>query len=75
MKSESYNNNLVKETAIFNFKADQSLSNIQKMKNLGIDLMILKSNKWQPLHEYKLPFERFITLYSDDFKISGIGVY
>lgn len=45
------------------------------MKKLGVGLKILNNNKWERLSEYKLPFERFILLYNDDFKICDIGVY
>ena len=46
-----------------------------EMKKLGVGLNILNNNKWERLSEYKLPFERFILLYNDDFKICDIGVY
>lgn len=60
---------------ISRFSENQTLLNIGKLQKLGIGLKILKNNKWERLAEYKLPFQRFILLYSDDFKICDIGVY
>lgn len=57
------------------FSENQSLTLIGEMKKLGVGLKILNNNKWERLSEYKLPFERFILLYNDDFKICDIGVY
>jgi len=57
------------------FSESQTLSMIGRLRNLGVGLKILKNNKWETLHEYKLPFERFIPLYNHDFKICDIGVY
>lgn len=48
---------------------------IGRLRDLGIGLKVLKNNKWEVLHEYELPFERFIPLYNDNFKICDIGVY
>lgn len=62
-------------TAISRFNENQTLSNIGELKKLSVGLKILKNNKWERLSEYKLPFERFIPLYDDNFKISDIGVY
>lgn len=60
---------------VSSFSENQTLSMIGRLKNLGIGLKILKNNKWEVLHEYELPFERFIPLYDDNFKICDIGVY
>lgn len=60
---------------VSSFSENQTLSTIGKLRNLGIGLKILKNNKWEVLHEYELPFERFIPLYDDNFKICDIGVY
>ena len=60
---------------IVRFSENQSLTLIGEMKKLGVGLKILNNNKWERLSEYKLPFERFILLYNDDFKICDIGVY
>jgi hypothetical protein len=57
------------------FSENQTLSIVGRLRNLGVGLKILKNNKWEPLHEYKLPFDRFIPLYDDNFKICDIGVY
>jgi len=57
------------------FSSEQTLSNIGELKKLGVGLKILKNNKWERLSEYKLPFERWIKLYDDSFKICDIGVY
>jgi hypothetical protein len=62
-------------TAISLFNENQTLSNIGELKKLSVGLKILKNNKWERLSEYKLPFERFIPLYDDNFKICDIGVY
>jgi hypothetical protein len=61
--------------AINEFSKSQTLLTVGKLRNLGVGLKVLTNNKWQTLHEYKLPFEKFIPLYSDDFKICDIGVY
>ena len=60
---------------VVRFSQNQTLTNIGELKKQGIGLKILKDNKWQVLSEYKLPFERFIPLYDNDFKICDIGVY
>ena len=57
------------------FSENQTLSMVGRLRNLGVGLKILKNNKWETLHEYKLPFDRFIPLYDDNFKICDIGVY
>ena len=57
------------------FSENQSLTLIGEMKKRGVGLKILKNNKWERLPEYKLPFERIIPLYNDDFEICDIGVY
>lgn len=57
------------------FSKNQSLKTIQELKNIGIGLKILKNNKWERLSEYKLPFERWVLLYNDNFEPSDIGVY
>ena len=57
------------------FYENQSLTLIGEMKKRGVGLKILKNNKWERLSEYKLPFERIIPLYNDNFKICDIGVY
>lgn len=67
--------NDAKLAIIGRFSDCQSLSIIQELKNMGVGLKILKSNKWELLNEYKLPFERFVTLYDDEFKISDLGVF
>jgi hypothetical protein len=60
---------------VVRFSKEQTLSNIGELRKLGVGLKILNNNKWQRLSEYKLPFERFIPLYDDNFKICDIGVY
>lgn len=57
------------------FSSEQNLKNIGELRKLGVGLKILKNNKWERLSEYKLPFERWINLYDDSFKICDIGVY
>jgi hypothetical protein len=57
------------------FSSEQTLTNISELRKAGIGLKILKNNKWERLSVYKLPFERFIPLYDDSFKICDIGVY
>ena len=63
------------DNAVLIFSNEQTLTNIGELKKLGIGLKILKNNKWERLFEYKLPFERFIVLYDNEFKVSDIGVY
>jgi hypothetical protein len=57
------------------FSEMQTLTTICELRKLGVGLKILKNNKWERLSEYELPFERFVTLYDDTFKICDIGVY
>lgn len=57
------------------FSSEQTLSNIGELRKVGVGLKILKNNEWERLSEYKLPFERWIALYDDSFKICDIGVY
>ena len=63
------------QEVIGRFSSEQTLSNIGELRILGLGLKILKNNKWERLSEYKLPFEKWITLYDDNFKICDIGVY
>jgi hypothetical protein len=72
---DSTNPPLLIADVIGRFSSEQTLSNIGELRKLGVGLKILKNNKWERLSEYKLPFERWITLYDDDFKICDIGVY
>lgn len=67
--------NFRKNTAIFNFRKNQTLKNIEELKKNGVGLKVLRVNKWEPLCEYKLPFDRYILLHDKDFKITDIGVY
>jgi len=60
---------------ISRFSSNQSLTLAGELRQLGVGLKILKHNKWESLSEYKLPFERFVPLYDDSFKICDIGVY
>jgi hypothetical protein len=57
------------------FRENQTLTNIQKLKNAGIGLRILKNNKWEEFKVYKLPFDRFVALYNDNFEPFAIGIY
>lgn len=63
------------EELISAFRDDQSLEGLQKMRNAGIQIKELKNNKWTRMTRYKLPLDRFVPLYNDDFKIDAIGVY
>jgi len=60
---------------VVRFSKEQTISNIGELRKMGVGLKILKNNKWQRLSEYKLPFERFVPLYDDNFEICDIGVY
>jgi len=76
MSAENNQSNVSK--IIDSFRENQTLSALGQLKELGIGLKILKGNEWQRLSEYKLPFDRFITLYEKRngvFEISNIGVY
>jgi len=64
-----------KEGSVLMFEASQTLTNVGKMKNCGVELFELKNNQWSRLHEYKLPIERFIRLYNNGFNLIGIGKY
>lgn len=52
------------EAAFEAFKADQTLSNLQVLKNLGLEgVRILRNNEWRPLGVYELPLENLLLLY------------
>lgn len=63
------------------FMKNQTLSNLQLMKNEGMDLYQLKNNKFEVMHEYTLPLktERFVTIYekvnSQAIQPIGVAVY
>lgn len=63
--------------AIDNFINCQSLTNYQKMVNIGLEFKHIVNNKWVRLTEYKLPFENkhLIKLYNDDIQLIGLGIY
>jgi len=63
------------EKLILEFRHNQTLTNLEKLKNNGINLYKLSFNKWIKLHEFKLPIERFVRLYNNDLKLIGIGIY
>lgn len=65
----------MKTDIVNRFLKNQTLTNIQELKNAGIGLRILKNNQWEILPEYKLPFQRVIPLYDDNFEICYLGVY
>lgn len=67
--------NINLEELIKSFSKNQTLKNIEDLKNVGIGLKQLKNNKWERLTEYKLPFDRWILLYNDNLELSDIGVY
>ena len=67
--------NINLEELIKSFSKNQTLKNIEDLKNVGIGLKQLKNNKWEQLTEYKLPFDRWILLYNDNLELSDIGVY
>lgn len=70
MKTSQELENLVKQ-----FKENQTLTNLQPLKNNGIELYKMSWGKWERIAEYKLPIERFIRLYNDKFILIGIGYY
>jgi hypothetical protein len=65
--------------ALYNqFKKNQTLSNLEKLKNKGIILYELNFSNWQELHEYALPFKNMVPLYINEngrFKFYAIGIY
>ena len=65
----------MKKALIKQFKRNQTLTTLGKLRNLGVGLKKLSNNKWETLSEYKLPFDKFIPLYDDNFEISDIGTY
>ena len=74
-QSNDYLGNDLLADVIGRFSENQTLAIMQEFHNLGIGLKILKNSNWIKLSEYKLPFERFVMLYDDNFKVSDIGVY
>jgi hypothetical protein len=53
------------------FKANQSLTALQAIKNAGLELKEIRGGSWQRLEEFNLPI-RFVVLY--DKAASGIFV-
>lgn len=72
---KKYRRNEQKEQIIEQFKQNQTLTNLQQIKNAGMTIGTLKDNQWKPLHTYNLPFPNIIALYNDKFEIHAIGVY
>ena len=65
----------MKKALIEKFEKNQTLTTLCELRNLGVGLKMLSNNKWETLSEYKLPFNKFIPLYDDNFEITDIGVY
>jgi len=63
-----------KDSIINKFEKDQTLTNIQEIKNAGMGLYKIQNNKWEELKLYTLPV-RFVKLYNDSFELIGIGRY
>jgi hypothetical protein len=60
------------------FKKNQTLTNLEKLKNNGIKLFNISNGEWKELHEFTLPFDQMIPLYKKEngqFKFYAIGVY
>ena len=63
------------------FMENQTLSNLQLMKNEGMELYKLQNNKFEVMHEYTLPLksERLVTIYekvnSQAVQPIGVAVY
>lgn len=54
------------------FLKDQCLKNLK-----GVKLFKLNGagTNWDPLKMYKLPFNRFVKLYNNNFECHGLGIY
>jgi hypothetical protein len=63
-----------KENTVEQFKVNQTLSSLQKIKNAGLQIRELKANKWIRATRYSLPV-RFVRLYDKDFNLEAIGIY
>ena len=64
-----------KEKLISQFRSNQTLTNLQHLKNAGIELKTRKNNQWEEVPIFELPFERFIPLYDNDFQIHAIATF
>ena len=64
-----------KEELIREFMNNQSLTGVQKLKNIGITIKYIVNQKWTNVTSYTLPIERYIILYDDNLIPNGIGVY
>ena len=63
-----------KESAVRLFLKVQTLTNIQKIKNKGMEVQRLKDGQWTTATTYDLP-EKAVPLYNDELNIEGIGFY
>jgi hypothetical protein len=72
---------LRKSQVAIDFMKNQTLSNLQEMKNEGMNLYELKNNKFEIMHEYTLPLdtERLVIIYekvnSQAVQPIGVAVY
>lgn len=70
-----------KSQVAIDFMKNQTLSNLQTLKNEGMDLYELKNNKFQIMHEYTLPLdvERLVIIYekvnSKAVQPIGVAIY
>lgn len=66
-----------KSDLINEFINNQSLVNIQNMKNEGLNIFSFKQGNWVKIDSYSLPFnkDRIIKLYDDNFEPVGCGVF
>ena len=64
---------------IRSFQENQTLANLQDIKNAGLKIEQLKNNKWQEVSEFTLPFKNTVPLYLKDekgnFNIVALGIY
>lgn len=67
--------NKTKLSAIKNFEQSQTLTKMQHIKNMGVSFKEIKNNTWADLNTFKLPLNRLVPLYNDQFIIYAIGIY
>jgi len=67
-----------KEKLIEEFKCEQTLSNLQILKNEGLSIKKITGGEWRTIKVFKLPFDNVIPLYTiknNTMEVEGIGVY
>lgn len=62
------------------FINNQTLTNLESMKNVGLSIKILTFGEWKPLDNFSLPLDgfHFVKLYKkegNNLKLDALGIY